>query len=467
LQPLFRQVGYTVIEIIFVLAIIGILGAFALPNYRDYRERALLASTVSAFGDMREKAAILAGTTGKDLCKWPVKQIKSGSDFRFDIDTADLIGVVDRVFKSLDPKVWTPAVNHLSGDLSTGKETRLTVQFGGIGIPGVARIKELAKEFSRVGWTPTWTRDLKMAATFTVDLGSCAKDAGDAKVIASLTTAAAPPLTVTAAAPTCTLAEQLSADKSRCEPKTCPTGTRINGSTGICEADHSPVSTAGAAANAYGCAAPLQPAYVITSMTYGVVEEPPRCLPACPPEKPYSYADKSKGYQQVCEGSDPRPVPVSPPDATCTTNKQNSPLSDFDIAVKRRYAYATCPDGDSFQCAVAASPSTGLPADGSQGSRYCEPGTFPSVVLVNNKDGTRTMERKCMPAAECKVAWWNDTSNEDSCMNIGSKTLTSDLKCTYCCAGDFCNGIDVLNSGGNTKGRGGCPVDLDFALRWQ
>jgi hypothetical protein len=116
---------------------------------------------------------------------------------------------------------------------------------------------------------------------------------------------------------------------------------------------------------------------------------------------------------------------------------------------------------------MAATPSTSLPADGSQGSRYCEPGTFPSVLVVNSADGTRNMERKCMPAADCKSAWWNGSSNEENCMKVGSKTDTASYTCTYCCAGDFCNGIDVLNSGGNTKGRGGCPVDLDLAVRWE
>jgi general secretion pathway protein G len=48
--------GFTVIEVLIVLAIIGVLGAIALPKYQDYRERIRVAQAIT---DIRAANAVL------------------------------------------------------------------------------------------------------------------------------------------------------------------------------------------------------------------------------------------------------------------------------------------------------------------------------------------------------------------------------------------------------------------------
>ena len=50
-----REGGFTMLEVMIVVAIVGILAAIALPNYSDYIKRGKIIEATSALGDLRTR----------------------------------------------------------------------------------------------------------------------------------------------------------------------------------------------------------------------------------------------------------------------------------------------------------------------------------------------------------------------------------------------------------------------------
>ncbi len=68
------QKGFTLIELMIVVAIIGILAAIAIPAYQDYTIRAQVTEGLSLAADLKAAVAESVANTGE----WPVDEIALG-----------------------------------------------------------------------------------------------------------------------------------------------------------------------------------------------------------------------------------------------------------------------------------------------------------------------------------------------------------------------------------------------------
>lgn len=74
------QQGFTLIELMIVIAIVGILAAVALPAYQNYTKRAKFAEVVSSVVPIRNAIDICVQTTGVAISACPLATASSTLD---------------------------------------------------------------------------------------------------------------------------------------------------------------------------------------------------------------------------------------------------------------------------------------------------------------------------------------------------------------------------------------------------
>lgn len=122
------QQGFTLIELMIVVAIIGILAAVALPAYQNYAKRAKASEVVLAASAARTCVTEIvqsSGASGLDACQEGFETTQYASAIT--VDNNDGVITVDGGVPDIVQVVLTPTIsgNHISSWTCTGTPPEL------------------------------------------------------------------------------------------------------------------------------------------------------------------------------------------------------------------------------------------------------------------------------------------------------------------------------------------------------
>jgi type IV pilus assembly protein PilA len=94
------QQGFTLIELMIVVAIIGILAAVAIPQYQDYTMKAKLANAVTSVESVKTAVALCIQEAGGDktTCDSSANGVPAAADFNATKEVASMGAVTDGAF---------------------------------------------------------------------------------------------------------------------------------------------------------------------------------------------------------------------------------------------------------------------------------------------------------------------------------------------------------------------------------
>ena len=115
-----RSAGFTLLEILSVVAIMAILAAASVLAYQHYADRAASAELIEQYDTLRQEAILIAGEQNLDLCNVPSTALSLFSGANLDSDIVELALTADAGLQYAKPLgLHIKADNHTEGERNT------------------------------------------------------------------------------------------------------------------------------------------------------------------------------------------------------------------------------------------------------------------------------------------------------------------------------------------------------------